>query len=235
MYCGNNRNNRSLLDGTKRLGTPNQCLRIGIGKGRNMPCDVEYEGKYLPIDDFKVYCGNRITLPSGYDKMGSPSDCLKKGIGLGKMQIARNGCGDVEDGGGGDNGDVGDDQSDIYRLRMAGIAPLNRPELAPEGGSTDLGAKGPSSRTRRLRRLELRERREGRGAGIENFNYLFWIIFIIIATLLTVLLVVKTPNFLKKKNNEGDAKEIDIVKITIFILSINIILFFILNFVFRRI
>ena len=202
MYCGNNRNNRSLLDGTKRLGTPNQCLRIGIGKGRNMPCDVEYEGKYLPIDDFKVYCGNRITLPSGYDKMGSPSDCLKKGIGLGKMQIARNGCGDVEDGGGGDNGDVGgDDQSDIYRLRMAGIAPLNRPE----------------------------------GAGIENFNYLFWIIFIIIATLLTVLLVVKTPNFLKKKNNEGDAKEIDIVKITIFILSINIILFFILNFVFRRI
>ena len=160
MYCGNNRNNRSLLDGTKRLGTPNQCLRIGIGKGRNMPCDVEYEGKYLPIDDFKVYCGNRITLPSGYDKMGSPSDCLKKGIGLGKMQIARNGCGDVEDGGG-DNGDVGgDDQSDIYRLRMAGIAPLNRPFEA----------------------------------GIENFNYLFWIIFIIIATLLTVLLVVKTPN-----------------------------------------
>jgi hypothetical protein len=58
-----------------------------------MPCDPEYGGgQYVPVDEFKIYCGNELNLPVGYDKMGSPSECLRKGIGIGKQQVAENGC-----------------------------------------------------------------------------------------------------------------------------------------------
>ena len=33
MYCGNNKNNRSLLNGTKVLGTRHSCLKNGVGFG----------------------------------------------------------------------------------------------------------------------------------------------------------------------------------------------------------
>lgn len=88
MYCGNNQNNRDLLNGNKVLGTPYRCLQKGIGQGLRMPCDPEYKNEYTPIDDFKIYCGGSPVLPQGYDKMGSPVQCLVKGVGIGKSQKA---------------------------------------------------------------------------------------------------------------------------------------------------
>lgn len=88
MYCGNNGNNRDLLNGNKVLGTPYQCLKKGIGQGLNMPCDREYKGEYIPIDDFKIYCGQSRILPRDYDRIGSSAQCLAKGVGIGKVQKA---------------------------------------------------------------------------------------------------------------------------------------------------
>ena len=44
MYCGNNRLNSSLLNGTVRLGTRYDCLKKGIMTGLNLPYDPEYSG-----------------------------------------------------------------------------------------------------------------------------------------------------------------------------------------------
>lgn len=88
MYCGNNQNNSDLLNGTKVLGTRYQCFQKGVGRGLNMPPDPEYIGEYIPIDDFKIYCGTAEAPPEGYDRMGSPSQCLAKGVGVGKSMRA---------------------------------------------------------------------------------------------------------------------------------------------------
>jgi len=88
VYCGNN----GAATNGKPIGTKHQCLKVGIGKGLYLPCERSYGGVYDPIDDRKMYCGDKIDMPPGYDIMGSPSLCLKVGIGLGKAQRARNGC-----------------------------------------------------------------------------------------------------------------------------------------------
>lgn len=84
MYCGNNKNNKELKNGSKVLGTRNQCLRKGVGIGMDMPYDPEYAYEYIPIDNFKIYCGDSKKLPSGYDRLGNQSQCLSKGVGIGK-------------------------------------------------------------------------------------------------------------------------------------------------------
>ena len=89
IYCGNNANNTNLLNGNKILGNRYDCLRRGIGKGFSLPYDVEYDGEYQPIDDFKIYCGNSNILPNGYDKLGSLSECNAIGIGIGKSLKAQ--------------------------------------------------------------------------------------------------------------------------------------------------
>lgn len=89
IYCGNNRNNPDLVSGRKRLGTRYECFRKGVGVGRNLPYDKAYSTPYIPIDDFKVYCGKKTRLPPGYDRMGSASQCLHKGIGVGKSLRAK--------------------------------------------------------------------------------------------------------------------------------------------------
>jgi len=84
IYCGNNAEHHSLLDGSATLGTRYQCLRKGIGKGKSLPVDLDYLGSYSPIDNEKIYCGNNDNLPDGYDRFGNTTSCMQKGIGIGK-------------------------------------------------------------------------------------------------------------------------------------------------------
>jgi len=88
VYCGNN----GAATKGKPIGTKHQCLKVGIGKGLYLPCERSYGGVYDPIDNRKMYCGDKTDMPPGYDILGSPSLCLKVGIGLGKAQRAQNGC-----------------------------------------------------------------------------------------------------------------------------------------------
>ena len=89
IYCGNNKLNSKLVDGSLELGTRYTCLRKGIMKGKNLPYDSDYAGKYEPIVTQKIYCGNKNNLPEEYDRFGSITECLQKGIGLGKSIKAK--------------------------------------------------------------------------------------------------------------------------------------------------
>jgi hypothetical protein len=88
IYCGNNNLYSGLVDGSVNLGTRYKCLQKGIGKGRYLPLDLNYIQDYEPIDNTRIYCGNKIDLPNNYDRFGTLGDCLRKGIGIGKRQIA---------------------------------------------------------------------------------------------------------------------------------------------------
>ena len=83
LYCGNNKLNKKLLNGTASLGTRYECLRNGIGVGLNLPWDSEYD-EYEPIDKTIIYCGNKNRMPNGYDRVGSILECHRKGVGIGK-------------------------------------------------------------------------------------------------------------------------------------------------------
>ena len=89
IYCGNNKLNSKLVDGSLELGTRYTCLRKGIMKGKNLPYDYDYAGEYEPIVTEKIYCGNKNKLPEGYNRFGSITECLQKGIGLGKRIKAK--------------------------------------------------------------------------------------------------------------------------------------------------
>lgn len=84
MYCGNNRLHPELLDGTKRLGTRQECLNRGIRVGISLPPERSYAGRYEPIDNTKIYCGNSSTVPDGYDRFGAVFECHRVGVGRGK-------------------------------------------------------------------------------------------------------------------------------------------------------
>lgn len=89
IYCGNNANYTGLVNNTHRIGTNYECLRKGIGTGRNMPYDTNYNNNnYVPIDNRRFYCGNSEEIPQNgnYFAVGSPSKCLQIGIGVGKLQ-----------------------------------------------------------------------------------------------------------------------------------------------------
>jgi hypothetical protein len=86
IYCGNNAQDQRLLAGAVAQGTPYTCLRKGIGVGRRLPYDQSYEGAYMPIDQRRIYCGNKAVAPAGYDRIGNLSHCLQKGVGVGKRQ-----------------------------------------------------------------------------------------------------------------------------------------------------
>lgn len=83
-YCGNNSNFPGLLNGTHNIGTNRDCLRKGVGLGRSLPYDKNYDEQFLPIDQRKIYCGDGNVLPQGYDYYGNPPMCLQKGVGIGK-------------------------------------------------------------------------------------------------------------------------------------------------------
>ena len=86
LYCGNNRNDEKLMNGTHIIGTRFECFQNGVGKGRSMPCDPAYRREYDPIDKTKTYCGKGLVLPEGYDRYGSNQECLRKGFGRGMKE-----------------------------------------------------------------------------------------------------------------------------------------------------
>jgi hypothetical protein len=90
VYCGNNIAYTGLVNGTHRMGTNLECLRIGIGKGKSLPADPNFAEEYRPFDTRTYYCGGEDEIPanSGHFAMGSPSKCLAVGIGVGKKQKA---------------------------------------------------------------------------------------------------------------------------------------------------
>jgi hypothetical protein len=90
MYCGNNANNPSLLNGTKVLGTRYSCLQKGRSFGYAQPVDPNFLGPYQPIDTTKKYCGNASILPDEYDRFGNIYECFLKGVGVGKKIKADN-------------------------------------------------------------------------------------------------------------------------------------------------
>lgn len=100
IYCGNNWHDV----GNKRIGTPYECLRKGVGKGLNSDL-TGFNPNYQAIIPDNTYCGTG-TPPTG-KRMGTPMSCLRKGVGIGKkLQYERRG--DGGDGGGrGDGGDGG--------------------------------------------------------------------------------------------------------------------------------
>lgn len=90
IYCGNNLSYSGIVNGTHRMGTNLECLRIGIGKGKSLPADPNFAEEYNPFDKRTYYCGNQEEIPQGttHFAMGSPSKCLSTGIGIGKKKKA---------------------------------------------------------------------------------------------------------------------------------------------------
>ena len=84
IYCGNNRLNNNLVNGTYHLGNRYECFKKGIGKGLSLQTDENYRNGYEPIDNTRIYCGNKEDLPNDYNRFGNLAHCLQKGIGVGK-------------------------------------------------------------------------------------------------------------------------------------------------------
>jgi hypothetical protein len=88
MYCGNNAKHPSLRNGKAVVGTRYGCLLKGKQIGLSQPIDKSFREPYEPIDDRKVYCGDKDRLPEGYDHFGKLYGCMLKGIGWGKREKA---------------------------------------------------------------------------------------------------------------------------------------------------
>lgn len=88
IYCGNN-----LYEvGNRRIGTPYECLRKGIGQGLNSDL-TGFNLNYQAIIADNTYCGTG--APPAGKQMGTPTSCLRKGVGIGKkLQYDRGGNGD---------------------------------------------------------------------------------------------------------------------------------------------
>jgi hypothetical protein len=91
IYCGNNILDNNIVNGNAVVGTRYKCLKKGIGTGLNMPYDSKYAGEYEPIDNTKMYCGDKNSLPSDYDVFGNLPQCLQKGVAIGKRKRALKG------------------------------------------------------------------------------------------------------------------------------------------------
>jgi len=88
MYCGNNAKHPSLLKGKAVIGTRYGCMLKGKQIGLSQPVDKSFRKEYEPIDDRKVYCGEKDRLPDGYSHFGKLYECMLKGIGWGKREKA---------------------------------------------------------------------------------------------------------------------------------------------------
>lgn len=84
LYCGNNRLDRGLVNGSKRMGSRYQCFKRGIGVGLHTPLTGDESTEYSPIYEEGLFCGNGSVLPEGYKSLGQPFQCLRKGVGVGK-------------------------------------------------------------------------------------------------------------------------------------------------------
>jgi hypothetical protein len=85
IYCGNN-----LYEiGNRRIGTPYECLRKGVGQGLHSDL-TGFNPNYQAIIADNIYCGTGIVPPG--KQLGTPTSCLRKGIGIGKkLQYDRGG------------------------------------------------------------------------------------------------------------------------------------------------
>ena len=95
IYCGNN-----LYEvGNRRIGTPYECLKKGVGQGLNSDL-TGFNPNYRAIIADNTYCGTG--APPAGKQRGTPTSCLRKGVGIGrKLQYERGGDGgDGGDGGG---------------------------------------------------------------------------------------------------------------------------------------
>lgn len=88
MYCGNNRQDPSLRNGSAVIGTPYGCMLKGRQIGLSQPADPKFLEPYEPIDQRKSYCGEKARLPRGYSHVGKLYECMLKGIGWGKREKA---------------------------------------------------------------------------------------------------------------------------------------------------
>ena len=101
IYCGNNALHTDLVNGTRVLGTRQQCLQKGIQKGNALPVDPQFLLPYTPIVPNTKYCGNLTVLPAGYTRFGGLYECYLSGVGVGKRMKAE---ADDDDNGGGRGG-----------------------------------------------------------------------------------------------------------------------------------
>lgn len=87
IYCGNN-----LYEvGNRRIGTPYECLKKGVGQGLNSDL-TGFNPNYQAIIADNMYCGTG--APPAGKQMGTPTACLRKGVGIGKkLQYERGGGG----------------------------------------------------------------------------------------------------------------------------------------------
>lgn len=94
IYCGNN-----LYEvGNRRIGTPYECLKKGVGQGLHSDL-TGFNPNYQAIVADNTYCGTG--APPVGKQMGTPTSCLRKGVGIGKkLQYERGGDGDGNDGDG---------------------------------------------------------------------------------------------------------------------------------------
>lgn len=84
IYCGNN---QFELGPGKRLGTPHECLKKGVGQGLHSDLS-RFNPNYQAIIPDNSYCGSGV-VPQG-KTLGTPASCLRKGVGLGmKLQFER--------------------------------------------------------------------------------------------------------------------------------------------------
>lgn len=88
IYCGNN-----LYEvGNRRIGTPYECLKKGVGQGRHSDL-AGFNPNYQAIIADNTYCGTG--APPAGKQLGTPMSCLRKGFGIGKkLQYERGGGND---------------------------------------------------------------------------------------------------------------------------------------------
>ena len=90
IYCGNNSNATSVVNGSKKIGNRYSCLKQGIGVGINIPISKDFSLVVIPIDKTRIYCGLKKRLPKSYDRFGNLPNCQAKGVGIGmKIQSTR--------------------------------------------------------------------------------------------------------------------------------------------------
>lgn len=88
LYCGNNRLDPRVLDGSLIIPDPHRgkhlCFKKGIGKGLSLPMDPSYGNGYEAINNEKVWCGVGPIPNASYSRTGSIAQCFQKGVGVGK-------------------------------------------------------------------------------------------------------------------------------------------------------
>ena len=85
IYCGNNAKSKKLTKEKYKIGRSYECLRKGIGVGRNLPLNTDMLGPYKPIKKRTFFCGKKSNWDrQKYDRIGDPTECLRAGIVIGQ-------------------------------------------------------------------------------------------------------------------------------------------------------